>query len=89
VAHHQNKNMTKDFLKVILGGVIGSLCGIISGFILCFLVVGLVSLICLILRSCVADNSFPVNFIAVLSIGFGAIIGGISGAVFSLKEIKK
>ncbi|MBU1132042.1 hypothetical protein KKC32_02210 [Patescibacteria group bacterium] len=79
--------MIKNFLKIIIGGISGALCGIILGFLFSFVIILLLKLFAAIFGSDQPKPNEMVLLIGMLSMGSGAIIGGVFGSIFALKKI--
>lgn len=77
--------MYKNFFKIVLGGISGSLLGIASGFAL-GIIINLLILLSNKIFGAGSNEVPPQVMVSFLSLGFGAVIGGICGIVFVFKN---
>lgn len=80
------------FGKVICTGIMGAIIGIVAGLILGTLIWGLEALIVKIqigdVSAYAGHGIPPLEFLTMLGMGFGAIIGSIGGAFSAITEAK-
>jgi hypothetical protein len=80
--------MYKNFFKIVLGGIAGSALGILSGFVLAIVINLLIIATYKIFGPVSPNNMVPTGLVAFLSMGFGAVIGGICGIIFAFRKMK-
>jgi len=81
------------FNKVVYQGILGALIGIGAGILLSLLIWGL-ELVVSALQHSINPNTYasspiPLDFIAMLGMGFGALSGSVLGGMTALFEQKK
>ncbi len=77
--------MISSFFKVMFGGIIGALCGVVGGLLIASMIHGILFLL-FSSHILLTTNQPPVEAILFIGMGLGAAIGGIFGALISLKK---